>query len=284
MEWETTRANYIKLESLNLGRQWLKSNLINWSNCTRIRNAEQCVNTAPFWYCFSSSASSFLMLIHFTFANVRGRARSLNFTRTMYHFSVFILRKCEDGTEREIEHQMCASKKEIERRKFKWLWARVKSIPPTTKCARMFAIRMENCVHFLRARLHLGGVRVCVLVKKLWPTQYKTRSELFFGIYCALTHQTIHSQLTDIHALDSLNFIPWTSLANIVLLWMFQPKFPRKQLYYSMPTNDAAAAGDHHHTRNGAHEKKIQTIFRFSFFLNALEVGMRFARNQFHLE
>lgn len=140
---------------------------------------------------------------------------------------------------------------------------------PTTKCARMFAIWMENCVRFFAcasSSVWMWSMIVkCVLVKKLWPMQYKTRSELFFGIYCALTHQTIHSQLTDIHALDSLNFIPWASLANIVLLWMFHPKFPRKQLYYSMPTNNAAA-GDHHHTRNEAHKKSKQ-FFAFLFFL-----------------
>lgn len=57
-----------------------------------------------------------------------------------------------------------------------------------------------------------------------------------------------------------------------------------------MPTNDAAE-DDHHTIRVNENKKKTQTIFRYSlsffffpFFSNALEVGMRFARNQFHLE
>lgn len=63
---------------------------------------------------------------------------------------------------------------------------------------------------------------------------------------CSCWHWRAAKTHIHIHTLDSLNFVLWTSLAKIVLLWIFQPKCieTTSTANYAMPTYDTA--GDRH--------------------------------------
>lgn len=127
-------------------------------------------------------------------------------TRTMFHFSVFILRKCEDEAEREIEHQMCARKKN-ERRKFKWLLAR----HPPQNVQECLPFEWKIVSAFLRARLPLCGCGVW-LWNVCWLKNYgrcNTKLEVnsFSGFIARWrTRQYTPNSQTFMHLTRSISF------------------------------------------------------------------------------